>query len=89
MVGAAGPMVLFPAGTVFAPYSIVRNVADQPIGLTPVLWWMEAGAPRSVRLPRFGLPSYATQTLPVELVLRQAGLKDFNSSFNFILEADT
>jgi hypothetical protein len=88
MAGAADPMMLFPAGTVFAPYSIVRNVTAQPIGITPVLWWMEAGTPRSALLPRFGLPSHATQTLPVEAMLAQAGLKNFNGSFNLILEAD-
>jgi hypothetical protein len=88
MAGAADPMMSFPAGTVFAPYSIVRNVTAQPIMIAPVLWWMEAGAPRSARLPRFGLPSNATQTLPVELMLAQAGLKNFNGSFNLILEAD-
>jgi hypothetical protein len=88
MAGAADPMMLFPAGTAFAPYSIVRNVTAQPIGITPVLWWMEAGTPRSARLPRFGLPSHASQTLPVESMLAQAGLKNFNGSFNLILEAD-
>ena len=88
MAGAADPMMAFPSGTVFTPYSLVRNVTAQPIGIIPVLWWMEAGAPRSARLPRFGLPSHATQTLPVESMLAQAGLKNFNGSFNLILEAD-
>lgn len=88
MEGAADPMMSFPAGTVFTPYSIVRNVTGQPITITPVLWWVEAGMPRSARPPRFGLPSHATQTLPVEALLAQAGLKNFNGSFNLILEAD-
>jgi hypothetical protein len=89
MAGAADPMMSFPARTVFTPYSIVRNATDQPIGITPVLWWMEAGAPRSARLKRLTLLPQVTQRLPVEAMLVQAGLANFNGSFNLILEADT
>ena len=38
MAGAADPMMNFPAGTVFAPYAIVRNVSSQPFSVTPTLW---------------------------------------------------
>ena len=88
MAGAADPMMSFPADTVFTPYSVIRNITDQPIGITPVLWWMEAGGPHSARLTQFALPSHSTQTLPVESMLAQAGLKNFNGTFNLILEAD-
>jgi hypothetical protein len=88
MAGAADPMMSFPAGTVFTPYSVVRNITDQPIGITPVLWWMEAGGPHFARLTQFALPSHSTQTLPVESLLAQAGLKNFNGTFNLMLEAD-
>lgn len=88
MAGSADPMMLFPARTVFTPYSLIRNTTNEPIGITPVLWWMEASTPRSVRLPRFALPAGATQNLPVKSLLERAGLSNFNGSFNLILEAD-
>jgi Bacterial Ig-like domain (group 2) len=88
MAGAPDPMMAFPAGTVFTPYSIVRNITDQSIGITPVLWWMEAGAPRSTRLREFDLSARSTQRLSVESLLAQAGLKTFSGNFNLILEAD-
>jgi len=88
MAGAADPMMSFPAETVFTPYSVIRNITDQPIGITPVLWWMEAGGPHSARLTQFALQSHSTQTLPVDSLLAQAGLKNFNGTFNLILEAD-
>jgi hypothetical protein len=89
MAGFADPMMLFPARTVFTPYSLIRNPTNEPIGITPVLWWMEASTPRSVRLPRFVLPAGATENLPVKSLLERAGLSNFNGSFNLILEADT
>jgi hypothetical protein len=89
MAGAADPMMSFPARTVFTPYSIVRNITARPVAVTPVLWWMEAGAPRSARLSQMTLPSHSTTSLPVNSLLVQAGLKNFNGSLNLILEADT
>ncbi len=86
MAGAADPMMSFPAGTVFTPYSVVRNITDQPIAVTPTLWWMAAGAPHSARLTQFSLPPQATQSLPVQSLMAQAGLKDFNGSVNLVLE---
>jgi hypothetical protein len=38
MSGAADPMMKFPAGTTFTPYSILRNTSDAPISLTPTVW---------------------------------------------------
>jgi hypothetical protein len=47
MMGAADPMMLFPAGATFTPYSVLRNVSDQPVSVTPTLYWMEGGRARS------------------------------------------
>lgn len=47
MVGAADPMMRFPAGTTFTPYSVLRNVSTSPISVTPALWWMQAGTAES------------------------------------------
>lgn len=50
MVGAADPMLKFPAGTIFTPYANVREISNQNVILTPVTWWMEGAAPCSARL---------------------------------------
>ncbi len=88
MTGAADPMMSFPAGTTFTPYSVIRNVGDQPIQITPTLWWMEAGAARSAQLPQWAVPPHATQSLPLLSLMSQTALKNFNGSFNLILASD-
>jgi len=88
MAGAADPMMSFPAGTVFTPYSVVRNIGDQPIQITPTLWWMEAGAARSARVPQWTVPPHATQSLPLSSLMSQTALKNFNGSFNLLLATD-
>jgi hypothetical protein len=47
MVGAADPMMAFPAGTTFTPYSVLRNISSTAVSLTPTLWWMQAGVAAS------------------------------------------
>ncbi|MBV9759862.1 MAG: hypothetical protein JO340_04800, partial [Acidobacteriaceae bacterium] len=55
MTGLADPMMGFPAGTTFTPYSVLRNVSDEAISITPRLYWMQAGAAHSAKLPAFTL----------------------------------
>jgi hypothetical protein len=86
MTGAADPMLSFPAGTTFTPYSLVHNVSDWPISVTPSLYWMRAGAPRSFRPSAFPLGPHQTISLDVPSLLAQSGLKDFNGTFNLILD---
>jgi hypothetical protein len=90
MVGAADPMMAFPAGTTFTPYSILRNVSDSPISVTPTLWWMEGGAARSSQLSKINLAPNQTQSLDVMSLISAAGLisaiKAFNGSVNLILD---
>ena len=90
MVGAADPMMAFPAGTTFTPYSILRNVSDSPISVTPTLWWMEGGKARSSQRPQINLLSNQTQTLDVMSMISAAGLisaiRAFNGSVNLILD---
>jgi len=69
MAGAADPMMLFPAGTTFIPYSFLRNVSDALLSITPTLWWMEAGKPHSAPLPQIVLPPLQTQSLDVASLL--------------------
>jgi hypothetical protein len=86
MTGAADPMMHFPAGTVFKPYSVVRNLATQPISVTPVLYWMQGGGALSSRLASFTLSPLQTKTLDVPALLSPSGLKDFNGALNLVLE---
>ena len=86
MSGAADPVMLFPAGTTFTPYSILRNVSDAALSITPTLWWMEGGKPHSALLPQITLPSLQTQSLDVASLLAVFGPKNFNGSFNIAFE---
>lgn len=88
MTGAADPMMQFPAGTVFTPFSVARNVSDQPISVTPSVYWMQGGTARSARLKPFTLLPAEAQNLDVPRLLADAGLQDFNGSVNLILEAE-
>jgi len=87
MTGAADPMMQFPAGTAFTPFSVARNVSDQPISVTPSVYWMQGGNARSARLQPFTLLPAEAQNLDVPRLLTSAGLQDFNGSVNLILEA--
>jgi hypothetical protein len=82
MTGAADPMMLFPAGTTFTPYSVLRNVSDQPLSLVPTLWWMEGAKPRSARLPEVNLAPHETRSVDVPSMLAHFGPSNFNGSFN-------
>ncbi len=86
MSGAADPLMLFPAGTTFTPYSVLRNVSDAALLITPTLWWMEGGAPHSALLPQITLPSLQTQSLDLASLLALFGPKNFNGSFNLAFE---
>jgi hypothetical protein len=87
MTGAADPMMSFPEGTSFSPYSLMRNISGKPISVTPTLWWMEAGAaPHSARLGVVQLAPYQTHSLNLPALLSAAGLKNFNGSFNLVLD---
>jgi hypothetical protein len=88
MTGAADPMMMFPAGTTFTPYSLLRNVSDSPISLTPTFWWMEGGAPRSAKLPQVSLLPHETKGLDLVSLLSEAGLKNFHGSLNLVFEGD-
>jgi hypothetical protein len=63
MVGAADPMMLFPADTSFTPYSVLRNISDAPMVVTPTVWWMQAGTARSATLPSLTLAPNSSERL--------------------------
>jgi hypothetical protein len=86
MTGAADPMMNFPSGTVFTPYSLVRNISDQPAEITPEVWWMADGSPQSAMLPQVTVAPHQTLNLNVPSLLAAAGLKSFSGYVNLILD---
>ena len=86
MAGAADPMLQFPAGTTFTPYSVMRNVSGQPATVTPIFYWMAGGAAQSRQLASFAVAPNQTLSLDVMGLLAEAGLKNLNGSFNLIFE---
>lgn len=89
MTGAADPMMNFPAGTIFTPYAVVRNISDQPAFATPTFWWMAGGAAQSSQLPQITIPPHTTQRLNVPSFLVKAGLKNFNGNVNLVLDTQS
>jgi len=86
MAGAADPMMRFPAGTTFTPYSVVRNVSNAAVNVKPTLWWMQSGGPASFQLPQITIGPYETRNLDLAASLVAAGLKNFNGNFNLVLD---
>jgi len=87
MTGAADPMMTFPAGTTFTPFSVARNVGEGPVTVTPSFYWMQDGAARSARLSPFTLAPLASISIDVPSLLGKAGLSTFRGSVNLILDA--
>ena len=88
MVGAADPMMLFPAGTTFTPYSVLRNVGEASISLKPSLWWMQNGKPQSAELPPLTLSPLETRSLDLLALLASVGLQGFNGSVNLVFDGE-
>jgi hypothetical protein len=86
MIGAADPMLSFPAGTTFRPYTVVRNISNRPAVITPNLWWMMGGAPGNAVLPQITVAPYQSVNLDLLSFLTEAGLKNFNGSVNLVLD---
>lgn len=87
MVGAADPMLSFPAGTTFMPYSVLRNISDTPVTATPTLWWMASGSPQYADVSAITLAPHQSQLLDMTSVLASAGLTNFAGSVNLVFDA--
>lgn len=86
MTGTADPMMRFPADTVFTPYSLVRNISDEPVTASPTLYWMEGATAHAVPLPQLTLAPHRTQNLDAPSLLSRSGLKNYNGSFDLVFE---
>jgi Bacterial Ig-like domain (group 2) len=87
MVGAADPMMSFPVGTSFTPYSVLRNISDQSVSVVPTFYWMAGSAARSVQLPQLSLAPSQTIRLDMSNLLTRAALGTFSGSINLIMDA--
>lgn len=88
MSGAADPMMNFPAGTTFTPFSVLRNTSNSPISLAPTIWWMQAGQAYSAQLQPVQLQPYQSQSLNVPSMLALAGIPNYNGSFNIVFNGN-
>jgi hypothetical protein len=86
MAGIADPMMRFPSGTVFTPYTVMRNPSPQTIPVKPAVYWMDSTGPRSAILPQFSLSPHQALSLDVVSMMASVGLKNFNGSVDLILE---
>ena len=86
MTGAADPMMSFPAGTEFKPFSVLRNISNEPVTVSPSFYWMQGGAARSGQLKSFVVQPAKTTSLDVQSLLSNAGLGNFNGSVNLVLD---
>jgi len=86
MVGAADPVMSFPAGTTFTPYSVLRNISDAPVTANPTLWWMASGSAQYADVPAITLAPHQSLLLDMNGVLASAGLKSFTGSVNLVLD---
>lgn len=73
MTGEADPMMLFPAGTRFTPYTVVRNISDKPLSVQPTLYWMQSSVSQSAALPQFTIAPYHTQNLNLDSLISKTG----------------
>ena len=88
MIGTADPMMNFPYGTTFTPYSVVRNVSDQPATITPTVWWMSGGTPKSAPLSAIQIAPHHTVNLDASSLINTAGLKNFSGNVDLVLDTE-
>jgi len=86
MTGAADPMMSFPVGTEFTPFSVIRNIASEAVTVRPNIWWMQGGKPMSAQLQWISLGPFQTLDLNLKSLLSNAGLGEFNGSVNLIID---
>lgn len=86
MTGPADPMMRFPAGTTFTPYTVLRNVSSSVLRVSPTVWWMAEGVAHSSPLPTISLSPYQTQTTDVPGLLAAAGIKQSTGTIQLEFE---
>jgi hypothetical protein len=80
MAGVADPMMLFPVGTTFTPYTMLRNVSETAISVNPTLWWMQGGTSHSYALASLTITAGQVHRLDLTSALSVAGLASFTGN---------
>lgn len=83
MIGTQDPEMLFPAGTMFTPYVVVRNNAASPRRLQLAANLAVNGKPSDISLGAITLVPQQTEQLDIPALLKSAGLGAYNGFFNF------
>jgi len=84
MRGTPDPMMMFPDGTVFTPYGVVRNIGLNTASVTPAINYMVNGQTITKQLPPLSLaPNEAVVLLNNEL--QRLGLGNYSGSINLVV----
>ena len=86
MTGPSDPMMQFPSGIVFTPYTVARNISNTLLTAIPTVWWMAGGTAQSFQLPKMSLLPYECQKLNIPTLLSAAGLKNFAGTVHFVFD---
>jgi hypothetical protein len=86
MVGEPNPMMMFPPGTVFDPYAVLRNTTESPISVRLAVNFMAGGKPEDLTLPPQTMGPLEARQLPLRDMLEHAGLRDFSGMINLTLK---
>jgi hypothetical protein len=89
MTGAADPMMAFPSGTMFTPYSVVRNPSSQSFTMMPTVFYMQGATSHSATLPSLTIAPYSTVALDLLSLMASAGTKNINGIVNLQLYVPT
>ncbi|MBZ5536142.1 MAG: Ig-like domain-containing protein [Acidobacteriia bacterium] len=82
MVGIPDPMMEFPSGTRFTPYTILRNGDSKPITVRPGLFYMLGMETKQAPVPSFQLLPHQTIALDINALLAAAGVKNYSGMVN-------
>src|SRR5581483_11817481 len=76
---------LFPSGTRFVPYTLLRSISDQAVSVTPTLRWMQGSVPQSMQTPQVTILPYHTLNLNLASLVAGSKQKTFKERGNVTL----
>lgn len=86
LVGAPDPMMSFPVGTTFTPYSVIRNVSGESVIVKPTLYIMKTSASQAIPLPPLTLLPHSTHKIDLPSLMDSGGLSNTNGSVSLVLD---
>jgi hypothetical protein len=82
MIGTQDADMLFPQGTQFTPYVVMRNLASQPMQVNMAANITQQGTPIDIPLGGITLAPLASQQVDIKTMLTVAGLGTLNGLLN-------